>query len=59
MTMVNIQVQAIAGMWTTVSQVESNNSIGIRYRLDEAQKTYKTRCRAQDQRTGTIVDYRG
>lgn len=59
MSMVNIQVQAIAGMWTTVSQVEANNSIAIRYRLDEAQRTYNKRCRAQDTKTGTIVDYRG
>ena len=57
--MVNIQVQAIAGMWTTVSRVEMSNPVAISYRLDEAQRTYNKRCRAQDTKTGTIVDYRG
>lgn len=57
--MVNIQVQAIGGMWQTIIQVESRNSIAIQYRLDEAARTYNKRCRAVDAKTGSVVDYRG
>lgn len=56
--MVNIQVQAFGGIWQTIMSVEANNAVGITYRLDEAFRTYKKRCRAVDAKTGTVVDIR-
>lgn len=56
--MVNIQVQAFGGIWQTITSVEANNAVGITYRLDEAFRTYKKRCRAIDAKTGTVVDMR-
>lgn len=57
--MVDIQVQLPTGMWQSIIRVEQTNPIGIRYRLDEAQRTYKSRCRAVDTKTGCMVDFRG
>ena len=57
--LVQIQIQMAGGIWHTILNVEGSNDVAVKMRLDEAQRTYNTRCRARDPRSGTIIDYRG
>ena len=57
--LVQMLIQMNGGIWHTSLSVEGSNDVAVKMRLDEAQRTYKTRCRARDPRSGTIIDYRG
>jgi hypothetical protein len=53
-----IQIQDRSGMWRTINECD-NDQVTIYRRLDDAVRTYNTRVRATDTRTGSIIDLRG
>lgn len=53
-----IQIQDRSGMWRTINECD-NDQVTIYHRLDDAVRTYNTRVRATDTRTGSIIDLRG
>jgi hypothetical protein len=53
-----IQIQDRSGMWRTINECD-NDQVTIYRRLDDAVRTYHTRVRATDTRTGSIIDLRG
>lgn len=59
MSQVKIEAQVNGGLWQTLMLMSATDSVGIKMRLDEAQRMYKVRCRATDVKTGCVVDYRG
>lgn len=56
---VKIQAQIAGGLWQTLMSMNANDSVGIKMRLDQAHAQYKVRCRAVDDMSGCVVDYRG
>ncbi len=59
MSQVRIEAQLAGALWQTLITMNMSDSVGIKMRLDEAQRMYKVRCRAVDVKTGCVVDYRG
>lgn len=56
---VQIQYQDLTGNWRTINQYSNTTFLVINMALESVVKQYKTRARAIDSTTGSIVDLRG
>ena len=52
-----IQYQDKSGMWRTINECDADQ-VTIFHRLNDTERAYKTRVRAVDTRTGSIIDLR-
>jgi hypothetical protein len=53
-----IQYQDRSGMWRTINECDTDQ-VTIFHRLNDAERSYKSRVRAVDTRSGSIIDLRG
>lgn len=59
MNQVLIQYQDLSGYWRTINQVTNSDSFYINMALESTARQFKSRARAIDAKTGTLIDLRG